>query len=88
MRLLPDVIVVDVGMPLLNGLDAARRIKELADNIKFMFLTMQSDPNLAAAALALGSIGLVLKHSAGTELLKAIDHVLPQEFGRNSFRRK
>jgi DNA-binding NarL/FixJ family response regulator len=76
MRLRPDVIVVDVGMPLLNGLDAARKIKEQVPNIKFMFLTMRDDPNLAAAALELGPIGFVLKHSAGPELLKALDHVL------------
>jgi len=72
----PDVIVVDVAMPVLNGLDAARRIKEQAPNIKFIFLTMRDDPNLAAAALELGPIGFVLKHSAGPELLEAIDHVL------------
>jgi DNA-binding NarL/FixJ family response regulator len=76
MRLHPDVVVVDIGMPLLNGMDAARRIKEQAPDIKFVFLTMQDDPNLAAAALELGPIGFVLKHTAGTELLKAIDHVL------------
>lgn len=76
MRLRPDVIVVDVSMPLLNGLDAARKIKEQVPNIKFMFLTMRDDPNLAAAALELGAIGFTLKHSAGPELLKAIDHVL------------
>ena len=75
-RLRPDVIVVDVGMPLLNGLDAARRIKGQSPNIKFIFLTMRDDPNLAAAALELGPIGFVLKHSAGQELLTAIDHVL------------
>ncbi len=75
-RLRPDVIVVDVSMPLLNGLDAARKIKEQVPNIKFMFLTMRDDPNLAAAALELGAIGFMLKHSAGPELLKAIDHVL------------
>jgi len=76
MRLRPDVIVVDVGMPLLNGLDAARRIKPQAPNIKFVFLTMHDDPNLAAAALELGAIGFVLKHATGQELLSAIDHVI------------
>jgi DNA-binding NarL/FixJ family response regulator len=76
LRLRPEVIIVDVAMPVLNGLDAARRIKEDAPNVKFIFLTMQADPNLAAAALELGPIGFVLKHAAGTELLKAIDHVL------------
>jgi DNA-binding NarL/FixJ family response regulator len=76
MRLRPDVIVVDIGMPRLNGLDAAQRIKLEAPKIKFIFLTMHDDPNLAAAALELGPIGFVLKHSTGQELQKAIDHVL------------
>jgi DNA-binding NarL/FixJ family response regulator len=75
-RVRPDVIVVDVGMPLLNGLDAARKINLQALNMKFVFLTMRDDPNLAAAALELGPVGFVLKNSAGQELLKAIDHVL------------
>ncbi len=76
LRVKPEVIVADVGMPILNGLDAARRIKQHAPNIKFIFLTMRDDPNLAAAALELGPIAFVLKHSTGTELLKAIDSVL------------
>ncbi len=75
-RIKPDVIIVDVGMPLLNGLDAARRIKELTPKIKFIFLTMQDDPNLAAAALELGPVAFVLKHSAGPELLEAINEVV------------
>ena len=75
-RFRPEVIVVDVGMPVLNGLDAARRIKEDTPSVKFIFLTMQADPNLAAAALELGLIGFVIKHAAGSELLKAIDSVL------------
>jgi DNA-binding NarL/FixJ family response regulator len=76
LKLKPDVVIVDVGMPLLNGLDAARRIKEQASGIKFIFLTMQDDPNLAAAAFELGPVAFVLKHSTGSELLKAIDHVM------------
>jgi len=76
LSLKPDVIVVDVGMPFLNGLDAARRIREQARNVKFVFLTMQDDPNLAAAALELGAVAFVLKHSAGPELQMAIEHVL------------
>ena len=78
-RLRPDVIIVDVGMPLLNGLDAAWSIRKQSPNIKFVFLTMRDDPNLAAAALKLGPIGFVLKHSAGPELLKAIGQVLKGE---------
>jgi DNA-binding NarL/FixJ family response regulator len=75
-RIKPDVIIADVGMPLLNGLDAARRIKELAPKIKFVFLTMQDDANLAAAALELGPVAFVLKHSAGAELREAINEVM------------
>jgi DNA-binding NarL/FixJ family response regulator len=75
-KLKPDIVIVDVGMPLLNGLDAARRIKAQAHGIKFIFLTMQDDPNLAAAALELGPVAFVLKHSTGSELLKAIDQVM------------
>jgi DNA-binding NarL/FixJ family response regulator len=75
-RLRPEIVIVDIGMPLLNGLDAARRIKKLAPKVKFIFLTMRDDPNLAAAALELGSIAFVLKHSAGSELLQAIQQVL------------
>jgi DNA-binding NarL/FixJ family response regulator len=75
-RLRPDLIIVDVGMPILNGLDAARKICEQDRNIKFIFLTMQDDPNLAAAALELGPVAFIIKHSAGTELQLAIEHVL------------
>jgi DNA-binding NarL/FixJ family response regulator len=75
-RLKPDVSIVDIGMPLLNGLEAARRIRESSPRMKFVFLTMQNDPNLAAAALQLGTVAFVLKHSGGAEVLKAIDHVL------------
>jgi DNA-binding NarL/FixJ family response regulator len=75
-RLRPDVIVTDVAMPLLNGLDAALRIREQAPNVKFVFLTMLDDPNLAAAALELGPVAFLLKCSCGSELLKAIEQIL------------
>jgi DNA-binding NarL/FixJ family response regulator len=75
-RLKPDIIIVDVGMPILNGLDGARKIREQDRSIKFIFLTMQDDANLAAAALELGPAAFVLKHSAGSELQLAIEHVL------------
>ncbi len=78
-RLKPDIVVVDVGMPLLNGLDAARRLREQTPNIRLVFLTMKDDPNLAAAALELRRVGFVLKHSAARELLTAIEHVLRNE---------
>jgi DNA-binding NarL/FixJ family response regulator len=72
----PDVIVLDIGMPSLNGLVAAERLKPLLPNVKFVFLTMNQDPNLAAAALNLGAVGYVLKHSAASELLNAVDEIL------------
>jgi DNA-binding NarL/FixJ family response regulator len=75
-KLRPDVIVLDVGMPLLNGLDAGERLKQLIPNVKLVFLTMKDDPNLAAAALNLGNVGYVLKHSAASELFKAIAEVM------------
>ena len=75
-RLRPDVIVADVAMPLLNGLDAARRIREQVPKVRFVFLTMLDDANLAAAALELERVGFILKRSGGRELLKAIEEVL------------
>jgi len=75
-RLNPDVIVLDVGMPLLNGRDAAERLKKLLPAAKFVFLTMQDDANLAAAVLKLGAVGFVLKRAAASELLTAVSQVL------------
>lgn len=75
-RLAPDVIVADVAMPLLNGLDAARRIREINPNVRFVFLTMLDNANLAAAALELGRVAFVLKCCGGLELLKAIKEIL------------
>jgi DNA-binding NarL/FixJ family response regulator len=75
-RVQPDVIVLDVAMPLMNGLDAGKKLQEILPKAKLVFLTMQTNPNLAAAALQLGAVGFVLKHSAASELLTAIAEVL------------
>ncbi len=72
----PDVVVVDVSMPSLNGLDAAARLMTVLPDVKLVFLTMQDDRNLAAATLRLGAVGYVLKHSAASELMTAISEVL------------
>lgn len=72
----PDVIVVDFSMPLLNGLDAAKRIREQVPSCRFVFLTMYEDPNLACAVLELQPVGFVLKHSAASELVNAIAEVV------------
>jgi DNA-binding NarL/FixJ family response regulator len=71
-RLRPDVIVVDISMPLLNGIEAARQIKKLDDRIKIVFLTMHPDVTYAARAFEAGASGYVLKHSAPSELVTAI----------------
>ena len=71
-RLKPDVIVVDVGMPLMNGLEAALRLKELMPAVKLIFLTMNEDPDLAVEAMHRGASGYLLKSSAASELIRAI----------------
>jgi DNA-binding NarL/FixJ family response regulator len=71
-KLQPDVTVVDISMPLLNGIEAARQIKEINPNIHIVFLTMHPDVNYAARAFAVGASGYVLKHSAPSELVLAI----------------
>jgi DNA-binding NarL/FixJ family response regulator len=68
----PDVIVTDVTMPLLNGIDAARQIRKSNPDVKIIFLSMHRDVTFATAALAAGGAGYVLKNSAGDELLTAI----------------
>jgi DNA-binding NarL/FixJ family response regulator len=68
----PDVILLDIAMPLLNGLDAARQIKQTDPSIKLVFVTMNEDPDLAAEAFRAGASAYLLKRSAGAELLTAI----------------
>lgn len=68
----PDVIVVDVAMPLMNGLDASRQLKQKMPSVKFVFLTMNEDPELAVEAIRSGASGYVLKKSAASELLQAM----------------
>ena len=68
----PDVIVADIGMPLMNGLEAGRRLKQLMPSVKLIFLTMNEDPALAAEAMRAGASGYLLKSSAATELIRAL----------------
>ena len=75
-RLKPDVVVVDVGMPLLNGLDAGRQLKALQRAVKLIYLTMNPEPDLAREALRLGASGYVLKSSAASELKQAIQEAI------------
>ena len=75
-KLRPDVIVADISMPLLNGIDSVRQIKKVHDEIKVVFLTMHPDVTYAVSAFEAGASGYVLKHSAPTELVAAIRSAL------------
>lgn len=72
----PDVIVADISMPLLNGIDSVRQIKKNHEEIRVVFLTMHPDVTYAASAFEAGASGYVLKHSAASELATAIRHAL------------
>ena len=72
----PEVIVLDVAMPLLNGLDAARSIRKMDPSIKLVFVTVSEDPDIAAEAFRAGGSAYLLKRSAGAELLTAIHEAL------------
>ena len=77
-RLSPDVVVADISMPGLNGIDAARQIKKVGQRIKIVFLTMHADVTYAAGAFDAGASGFVLKHSAPQELISAIREALKE----------
>jgi DNA-binding NarL/FixJ family response regulator len=75
-ELRPDVVVVDIGMPLLNGLDAARQLKQAMPQVKVVILTVNEDPDLAADAIRAGASCYLLKNSAAAELQQAIDEAM------------
>jgi DNA-binding NarL/FixJ family response regulator len=75
LRLQPDVILVDISMPVLNGFDAVRHIKEAGSEARIIFLTMHDDATLVSEAFRCGASGYILKHSAGEELVNAIREV-------------
>jgi DNA-binding NarL/FixJ family response regulator len=75
-ELKPDVIVVDVAMPVLNGLDAGRQVKEMLPAVKLIFLTMNPDLEVAAEAFRRGANGYLLKTCAASEMVQAVRQVL------------
>lgn len=75
-KLEPNVIVLDVGMPIMNGLIAGQRLKEILPRVKLIYLTMNQDQDVAAEAFRLGASGYLLKSSAGSELVHAINEAL------------
>ena len=75
-QLRPDVAIVDISMPVLNGLDAAAQITESVPRVHVIILTMDEDPHLAVEAFRLGASGYLLKKSAGAELMQAVREVM------------
>jgi DNA-binding NarL/FixJ family response regulator len=72
----PDVVLLDITMPLLNGLDAGRELKKMMPNVKLIYLTMNTNSAFAGEALSTGASGYVLKNSKSSELLQAIEDAL------------
>jgi len=72
----PDVIVLDIGMPFLSGIDAGRELKKLVPRTRLIVLTMNEDPDIAREALRHWASAYLVKKSAGTELIKAVREVL------------
>ncbi len=76
LRLKPEVIVLDISMPLLNGIEACRQLQPKLPDTRWVFLTVNEDPDLAAEAFRLGASGFLLKSSAAAELFSAIQMAL------------
>jgi DNA-binding NarL/FixJ family response regulator len=76
LELQPDIIVLDIGMPGMDGLTAGTRLKKMLPNVKLVFLTASPDRDCAAEAFKLGASGYLLKNSAGSELKKALREVI------------
>jgi DNA-binding NarL/FixJ family response regulator len=75
-ELQPDLIILDIGLPSLNGMDAARRIRKLSPKSKIVFMSQESSADVVQEALVLGALGYVVKAYAGRELSAAVDAVL------------
>ena len=75
-ELKPDVVLLDIAMPLLNGLDAARALKKMMPHLKLIFLTMNTDSDVASEAFRAGASAYLLKNSQPSELLQAVHSVI------------
>jgi len=72
----PNVVVLDIGMPTMNGLNAGQRLKQILPTVKLVYLTMNQDPDMASEAFRLGASAYLLKTSAGSELIGALREVV------------
>ena len=77
-ELKPDVLVIDVTMPVLDGIEAAKKLKEQGCESKIVFLTVHSDPDYLRACLAAGGLGYVVKSRMSSDLPQAVDHALAE----------
>lgn len=75
-RLAPDLLVLDISMPVLNGIEAASRLKQSGSSVKVIFLTVNEDPDIVEMALSVGADGYVLKQRIATDLIPAIRQAL------------
>jgi DNA-binding NarL/FixJ family response regulator len=75
-ELKPDLVLLDIGLPRLNGLQAAREIRKLSPDSKIIFVSQESSPDVVQEALSLGALGYVAKARAGSDLLAAVEAVL------------
>jgi len=75
-ELKPDLILLDIGLPTLNGIEAAREIRKLAPESKIIFVTQESLADVVQEALSMGVLGYVLKAQAGTDLIAAVEAVI------------
>jgi len=72
----PDLLVIDVSMPILGGIDAAKRLRDLGSTARIVFLTIHEDPECIRACLAAGGLGYVIKSRLAGDLPTAIDNVM------------
>jgi DNA-binding NarL/FixJ family response regulator len=85
-ELKPDLILLDIGLPTLNGIEAARQIRKVAPESKIIFLSQESSPEIIEEAMNLGASGYVIKSRAGSDLLTTLESVLGTSGKQRQFR--
>jgi DNA-binding NarL/FixJ family response regulator len=76
----PDLVLADVGLPVMNGLEAGRELKNLMPDLKVIFLSMNPDPDIVSEAFRIGASGYVLKNAMGEELRPVIHEAMQEPF--------